>query len=533
MTHDNHHPLDPHHRQPPGSTGRAQGLIRPGLRQRLAAALLALAAGACGAQPASTPASPQAAAADRFQWLYPGVYTPREAPLVTQYLAANQALKQRGPIDVGKLVRGELPKDTPGLGGVVQATEDWVRYNNAKLDPDNPLRNDRGYARRAGHADILAFPSFAANDDIFMQPYPGAARDRLLVSQLNHSITALRPIYPGDTLYLVADEREVLDLTPPAGSTYRSLAINTRGSIYNPRGEKVNEVVFRVTESIRLYKNPQDAPKNPGFFDIWEAPDWLRRPAHFYTDADWARIQDIWRNEKRQGATPLYWEDVQLGDRPAATADGPVMASVSPVKPWGMGSGGSRTLRREILDPVLSRQLIRGAKDGIWRTADRAGYVPPTPPQPAGGPAMPPPPDAGGIVTTDIHKDGEKRSPLVNYMGRDFAIRHIGNWMGDAGWLHNIRWSIMDPRGHADHGLPVTSNPAAEHFLDRVPSMKGRYVAAHGLTQDLALVRSEVVGKFVRNGEFMVDLVWWIETIDGQVWQEGAATVRLPSRRQR
>ena len=67
-------------------------------------------------------------------------------------------------------------------------------------------------------------------------------------------------------LYLVADEREMIDLTPTAGSIYRSVAIQTRGSIYNQRGEKVNEVVFRVTESIKLYKDPNDAPKNPGFF---------------------------------------------------------------------------------------------------------------------------------------------------------------------------------------------------------------------------------------------------------------------------
>jgi hypothetical protein len=26
----------------------------------------------------------------------------------------------------------------------------------------------------------------------------------------------------------------------------------------------------------------------------------------------------------------------------------------------------------------------------------------------------------------------------------------------------------------------------------------------------------------------MVDLIWWIETMDGQIWLEGGATVRLP-----
>lgn len=476
-------------------------------------------------------AAAEPADAAKYLRLYPGVYTPREAALVKQYFAANQALKDRGPIDVQKLVRGELHKDTPGLGPVIPVTEAWVRYQNARVDPENPLRHDAEYARRAGFADIQAFPTFGAHDDSFMVPYPPAARDKLLVSDLNHSVTTYRPIFPGDTLYLVANEREVIDLTPPEGSVYRSLAINTKGSVYNQRGEKVNEVIFRVTESIRLYKDANDAPKNPGFFDIWEAPDWLSRPARVYSDVDWERIHTIWRNEKRQGATPLYWDDVKVGDRPTITLDGPVLASVAPVAPWGMGSGGSRTLKRDLLDPALSKTLVRGAKDGIWRTAERSGYVPATPPQaPSQNGVLPAPADDGAIRTTDIHKDGEKRSPLINYMGRDYAIRHLSNWMGDAGWLHNIRWSIMDPRGHAARGKPVPSNPAAEHFLDRVPAMKGRFVSEHGLTQDVALVRSEVVGKYARDGAFYTDLVWWIETLDGKVWEEGAATVRLPAR---
>lgn len=502
------------------------------LRALALAAALALGgvAGGLHAQMAAPPPA-QAVQAEKFQTLYPGVYTPREADLVARYQAANRALKERGPIDVARLVAGTLPKDTPGLGPVIRVTEDWVRWNNAKIDPENPLRNDAAAARNAGYADILAFPTFGAHDDTFMVPYPPAARDTLLVSDLNHSVTSLRPIYPGDTLYLVADEREMIDLTPAAGSIYRSVAINSKGSIYNQRGEKVNEVVFRVTESIKLYKDPKDAPANPGFFDMWEAPDWLGRPAHVYTDADWTRMRAIWAAEKRQGATPLYWEDVQVGDRPVPTLDGPIEASVSPVPPWGQGSGGSRTMKRENLDARLSASLIRGAKDGIWRLPNRADYVPPPPPQPgtAGAPAAAA--ASGGIVTTDIHKDGAQRSPLVNYMGRDYAIRHFDNWMGDKGWLHNIRWSIMDPRAGAARGKPVPGNPRAEHFLGQVPQLQGRFVSEHGVTQDVALVQSQVVAKNVRDGQFMVDLVWWVETIDGKIWLEGAASVKLPSRK--
>ncbi len=496
-------------------------------------AALSLFAGIAANAQASATVMPEPAQSDTFVTHLPGVYSAREEPLVEKYLAQNRALQERGPIDVHKLITGTLPADTPGLGPVIHVTADWVRYNNAKYDADNPLRMDAAYARQAGYRDIPAYPTFGAHDDTFMKPYPPGARDKLLVSDLNHNVTSYRPIYAGDTLYLVDNERTVLDLTPPQGSIRRDIVIQTKGSVYNQRGEKVNDVIFRVTESLEEYKDPARIPKSPTFQDMWVAPDWLSRPAHVYTDADWQTIRGIWAKETRRGAEPLYWEDVQVGDQPAWTLDGPIEASVSPVAPWGMGVGGSRTLKREITDPKIFATMIRNEKDGIYRLPNRDDYVPRVPSGPSSGGGVLPAQkaEAGAIVTTDIHKDGIKRSPLVNYMGRDLAIRQITNWMGDKGWLENIRWSIMDPRVDADFGIYVPKDPLAEHYLDRVPFMKGRYVNTHGLTGDVAIVKSYVTDKEVRDGRFVVNLVWWVETIDGKIWLEGGATVRLPSKR--
>jgi len=464
-----------------------------------------------------------------FITLYPGVYTERERPLVEKYLAANRALEERGPVDVEALINGKLPKDTPGIGPVIEATEEIIRYNNSKYDPENPLLNDTAYARKLGYKDILAYPTFGGHDDTFMVPYPPQARDTLLVNGLNHSFFNYRPVYPGDRLFLVTNARHVVDLTPPEGSIYRSIAIQSEGSIYNQRGEKVTDVIFRVTENVKIYKEGK-APKNPTFADVWEAPDWMRRPAHYYTDDDWEYIKSLWANEKRRGEEPLYWEDVRIGDEPTWTVDGPVEESVTPIPPWGMGLGGSRTMKKEIMDPKIFKTMIRGEKDGIYRLPRREDYVPPIPSSVAPPPRRAPQ-EEGAINTQDIHKKTETRSVLINYMGREYAIRHIYNWMGDRGWIFNIRWGIMPPELHACYGKIVPVNPAAERFLEKVPKMKNRHLTAHGLTGDLAIVKSYVYDKYVRDDKFMVDLAWWIETIDGYIWQEGGATVILPSKK--
>jgi hypothetical protein len=466
-----------------------------------------------------------------FVILYPGVYTEKEKALVEKYLADNKALEERGEIDLQALVNGTLPQDTPGLGPSYVASEAMVRYNNEKYDPKNSVLNDAEYAKKLGYKDIIAMPCFGANDDIFMVPYPPDARDTLLVSQLNHSITSYVPVYPGDTLYLVSNSRHVTDYTPTEGSIYRSVVLRSTGSVYNQRGEKVNDVIWRVTEGLKTFKEGKK-PAKMGFRDMWEAPDWMSRPAHYYTDEDWEYIKDLWSKEQRRGSETLYWEDVKIGDEPTWTVDGPILESLAPTRPWGMGTGGSRTMKKEIMDPKVFKTMIRDERDGIYRLPNREDYIPPIPDDPATVP-MPPMPDedSAAIDLVDIHKQTESRAVLINFLGRDIAVRHINNWMGDHGWIYNIRWGIMPVEAHAALGKNVPVNPDAEYFLGKIPHMKGKHALAHGLTGDLAIVKSYVYDKYFRDGEPFVELGWWIETIEGDIWLEGGATVKLPSKR--
>lgn len=479
-------------------------------------------------------ASDQIETIGNFIKVYPNQYNEEQQPIVDAYLAENKAINERGPIDVNALVNGQLPEDTPGVLPSLIVKEDMVRYVNGKYDPDNKLLNDAAYARMIGLQDIMAYPTFAANDDLFMKPFPGSARDGMLVSDLNHNITFYHPIFPGDTLYYVLNSRKVLDNTPEEGSGFRSIVIQSEGSIYNQHGEKVNDAVFRVTENVTLHKDGYEPPPmpQPGPPPGWIAPAWDSRPSHQYTDEDWEKIKNWWKNEERRGEVALYYEDVNIGDMPALTVEGPIMESANPTQPFGTGTGGSKTLRKEILDPEISTTLVR-SKHGIYLTAERSGYVPEVPAfESLAGAGGPPPPAPGEEEQTeDLHKGTEDvRAILVNFLGRDLAIRHLHNWMGEKGWLQEIRWGIMEPTSLKDMGYDVPTSPWSNTFLDKVPSMKDKYVNAHGLSRDLAIVKSYVYDKHQDEEGHFVELAWWIETIDGYIFEAGGATIKLPSK---
>ena len=522
--------------------------------------------------------------------LYPGIFTEKEKPYLEQYVAENKAIEDRGYVDIQALINGTLPEDTPGIVSTpLVVTEAMIRYNNEKYDPENPVLNDAEYAKKLGYENVFGFPTFGANDDSILKAFPAQGRDKLLVSDLNHNITYYRPIYPGDTLYTVITKRSFIDATPPEGAIYRSLAMQFEASLYNQKGEKVNDCIFRVTESLGILKEGKTIVASGGPNAAWVSPDWTSRPAPYYTDEDWEYVKKLWTQEKRQGATPLYWEDVKVGDYPTPTVDGPLLATPNPTQPYGMGVGGSRTMKKEMLDPDIFKTMIRDENTGIYTLPNREDYIPTAPDEggrgsgggappggeggappggeggarggeggarggeggappggeggarggegaPPGGQGSPPSgggPNTGDIDVQEIHRQtGTERAVLINYMGRDIAIRHINNWMGDHGWIYNIRWSIMAPTAHASVGLTVPDSPFSERYVQRVPKLAeaNRVVNAHGLTNDMAIVYSYIEDKYVRDGEFFIELIWWVETIDGDIFEEGGATVKLPSK---
>lgn len=467
-----------------------------------------------------------------FVTVYPGVYEHGEKAFLDAYLAECKAIEERGTIDVQAMIEGRLPEDTPGFEKMYEVPRALVEYQNKRIDPENRLINDAEYARGMGYQDIFTLPTFTPHSNVD-KAFPPAARDTILVSQLNGNITAYLPIYPEDQLYLVHNKRTIRDITPDGGSMHRFMAISGESCIYNQRGEKVNDMAWNICEGVRIFKEDRRPMKREdmGFQDSWESPDWMARPQHHYTDKDWEFILEGWKAEKRQGDMPLYWEDVAVGDMPQATIDGPIMEGPDPDESSGHGKGGSITLKDKMLQGNYKETMDLDAETGLYIPKDRADYVPAFPNLKEDAAT-----DERGenFSEAEIHKKrANERGVLLNYVGRDIAIRHVNNWIGDHGWLKTIRWEIMSPELMAMYGKQVPKAPYFKNFMKKVPSLCCKELTAHPLTEDLAIVKSYVTDKYYENGEPLVELTWWIETIDHYIYCDGQAVVKLPPRNQK
>ena len=434
-----------------------------------------------------------------YEFYYPGQYSEEDQAVLKAHQEALDRVNNRGEIDIEALSAGKLGPDTPGVSPrVVQVIDYVAEFDRLNYDPDNPLYSDDSYAQACGYEKKITVP-MTANVGHYWAEMPYQLRDDLVISGLNHTVYFHKPVYVGDTLYSVADKQWFEDLTPETGSKYRTFGIHGEGRVFNQKGELVASGYSRTKESLARHADP--AERNNRAMPNWLCPTWWDRPKHVYTDADWETIQNIWAGEVRRGMEPLYWEDVSVGDRPNPLAEGPV-TPLDTVKYHGLDYIGGPSLKKKLGAPGMGRGLVRDESDGMYYGLHGVGHV------------------------EELRVEGH-RPAFYNHMPVYHVIRMLQNWAGDTAWLRSISWRIMNEMPGYEE-IPDFKDPMS--YLAQVPGMEDKHINIHGLTGDLILVRAEVVKKYKADGKNRVDLVWWCETIDAEIYQEGYATFDLPSR---
>lgn len=471
---------------------------------------------------------------DDFIIQYPGVYHEAAKEAMEKYFAMIEEINTT-EVTGADIVNGTVPPVK--LGATLHLSGDFIRYCTEKYAPEYELMLDSEVAKAHGYEDIFGMIGLSSCDDVFTMPTPAEARDTLLVSQINHRIESIKPVYPGDTLYMIRDKTILTDLTPTGGSIYRHLHQQDFGTVYNQKGEVVNRVAYCTMESLKVYKDGRlPKPKAEfGFGDMWEDPDWFARPFKPYTDEDYAMIREVAKNEVIRGDEPLYWEDVVVGTEIPDGMFGPIFDGVCPTKPYGMGVGGCRKLKKHLVDDELFAKMVKDEATGIRSTGDHAYDCPEAPdgikPFFLAPPDEKPEEEAGGISTADIHKTANERSALINFMGRDIAVAHIMDYVGYHGYVRSCEWSIMTPEVHAALGKPVPHAPGYRNVAVKVPGMETSTIPIHGLTTDLARTKAVVTDKYLHSDKFLVEITFWNVDIEDRIWITGKVEVELPSKR--
>ena len=419
----------------------------------------------------------------KYEILYPGIYTKEEHVALDQFLHDEDDMPQRA-----------FPNS---LEKMLSHAKRWNRWN--------PLFNDPEYAKRTKYKGIIAMPCYADPygfpprlSEVFGDPicpdytYIGDGYD--------HEIFYYKPIVPEDSYTIRPKNRShmLTDITPKCGSEIRGLILKNETEMVNQRGEIVACGVMRWPEFRCKYKNPDERP----------APEQMRpniqnryeHPVHQYTSDDWDYIKSIWTNEKIRGAEILYWEDVNIGDEPAWTTEGPI-TQMDMIRLHGQNIVGGIPLR----DYLMSGQgEYVFANDGLYYPDEFSHFV--------------------------NHFGG--RPQFKNTTGRTCIARMVTNWCGDEGFISKIGWRIinnMPPEKQANHFPADYARPS---YLLKVPYLKeaGKFMNTHGLVPDCSIAKGYVVDKFIDNNEYFVELSCWCEDLDGNIFTESSVTVKLPSR---
>jgi len=450
---------------------------------------------------------------DEWEIFKPGVYDADDQKIIGAFKAEIDKLNSRGKLSFQDLVSSNDWTHGNNVRGEVTNELRMAQVNN--FGGRNPLFLDEEYAKKTQYGKPIAPPLIIVDE--YMPAMPAGVGDYMVVSRWNGTTSFYKPVFEGDNLYSVVDQRHFRDITPAEGCKYRTFILSGTGRVFNQKGELVGEGANVLTESFRRNTDKSKRFKTRA----WESPDWWhQRPKYQYTDADWEKITGMWKKEKRRGSTPLYWDDVKIGDQPDPYTNSPILADITVNMMFTMPQWAT-DLKYDILDPKKFKTLVKN-EQGIYVPPDRL---------------------IKGEDTDPLHKaeveqaNRDGRSVVQNSFCARWAANMIYNWMGDHGWLARMGWDIMaDPPGYPKSiipPIPKQDMPGLfdKHpYLDQVPFMKGKCAEAHPLEGDIITNRGYVTDKYKKGNEYFVDLIWWCETYDKYIVQEGHATVRLPKR---
>lgn len=289
------------------------------------------------------------------------------------------------------------------------ATPDAIRHYGYGIGDENPLFCDETYARKTRWGGIIAPPYFVETMGISRaKEIPREARERS-----RGALSGVHSWYSGDRVELClpvhAGDRMTVRVYI-ADVTVKESEFAGRTVHTTRRYEWVNQRGQLVAIADRLYV-AGGREKTPG-----ERKKYAELARQLYTEEEIRRIEEMYDKETRRGATPLFWEDVEVGQEIPDLVKGPLTISDIIAFDMGRGSPYIRAHRRAYL----------------YRKRHPAAY----------------PLDEFGVpdVVERVHWSEELARRTGNPAPYDYGAQRFAwlcqlmtNWMGDEGFLRRFK----------------------------------------------------------------------------------------------
>ncbi len=358
-----------------------------------------------------------------------------------------------------RLARSDKPFIPRGIYFNTQASRDQIRHFVRGMGDTNPLFTDPEYAKKSKYGRIIAPGTYLYT---VLWGVPGRGGPGIHGWYSGGTWEWYRPIFEGDELSPVCVLREFVEKQGRMGGG--RTWIDYADAIYvNNRGEIVGKErcysIMAERAAAGSAKKYRDTP----------------RPR--YSREDWERFLALYAKEveDRRGATPRYWEEVEVGEQLGPMIRGPLRTG--DMIAWLEGAGS----------PFIQAHGIQFA----WEARHPRGlqYVPET------GDADVP--EMVHILDAFARTVGVERAYDYGNQRQSWLGNLLTNWMGDDGFLWKMTGDL------------------------RVFNQIG----------DVTIFEGKVTRKYMDGDKCCVDIEAWAKNQRGEVsMRPNPATIILPSR---
>jgi len=341
-----------------------------------------------------------------------------------------------------------------------EATRDNIRHYAHGIGDDNPLWCDPAYAAQSVHGGIVALPSFLFATSRIISGYVGGLAG-VHAMWAGANWTWHRWVKRNEAITTTAHLKDLVEHnTRFAGRAVQQIY---HVEFFGENGDKAAEA------DSWCFRTDRDIAREEGT----KYDDLKGREPRKYAQEELDHIYNLYAAEEIRGATPRYWEDVQVGEFLPAMAKGPM--TVTGFIAYAQGWGGLYIRANKLNWQQISKHPGLGIPNRF--------NIPDCPERVHWEPEM-----ALMVGAPGAYDYGPERCSWLTH--------HMTNWMGDTGFLVNAHSRI---RRHNPEG-------------------------------DLLFIQGQVSGKRVEDGKLLVDISQQAHNQDGEVSIVGGGTVALPAR---